>query len=134
MCQTIYYRELHEVRKIAFRYGHAKLPVQLKTGGVMWLPWGRHQHELGQLPMGGWASLDAIVAGQWDEFMPKPIKIPVLAFDEEDIVGKSHYFKLVTGQSIQGLLARVDKELRAYIVTLTPTRHESVFMRWPRII
>lgn len=134
MCLTIYYRELHGLRKIAFREQHAKLPVQLKAGGVMWLPWGRHQQELGQLPMGGWAPLVAVQSGKWDEFMPKPIKIPIHGFDEADIAGNAHYFKLVQGQCVQGLLARVNKELRAYIVTVTPTRKESVFVRWPKII
>lgn len=134
MCQTIYYREQHRMRKIAFREDHAKIPVQLKKGGIIWLPWGRHQQELGQLPMGGWAPLDAILAGKWDEFMPKPIKIPIEGFDEEDIAGQPHYFKLVDGQFIQGLLGRVDKELRAYIVTIQPTRRESIFGRWPKIV
>jgi hypothetical protein len=134
MCQAIFYPEAQSFRKIEFHQPQAKLPVLLKVGGVMWLPWGRHQLQKGQLPLGGWARLNSIVEGKWDSFFPKPVKIPAQGFTEVDFEGQSHYFKLVKGQAVQGLLARVDQELRVYIVTITPERSDAVFARWPKII
>lgn len=134
MCQAIFYPEAHQTLKIDFNQQQAKLPVLLKAGGVMWLPWGRRQLQKGGLPLGGWARLESIEEGKWDEFFPKPVKIPVHGFSEVDFEGRSHYFKLVKQQSIQGLLARLDQELRVYIVTITPERCDAVFARWPKVI
>lgn len=134
MCQVVFYPEEQRVLKIDFNQSQAKLPVLLKAGGVMWLPWGRRQLQKGQLPLGGWARLESIVEGKWDTFFPKPVKIPVQGFAEVDFEGRAHYFKLVKGQAVQGLLARLDQELRVYIVTITPERSDAVFARWPKII
>ncbi len=134
MCQTVFYPEAHQVRRVDFNQSKAKLPVLLKAGGVMWLPWGRHQLHKGELPLGGWARLETIAEGKWDAFFPKPIKIPVQGFSEVDFEGRAHYFKLVKGQAVQGLLARRDQELRVYIVTITPERSDAAFARWPKII
>ena len=61
------------------------------------------------MPLGGWARLDSIHAGVWNRWFPKPVKIPVLSFMEKDHEGKSHWFDLVKGQWIQGLIA-VEKQ------------------------
>ena len=134
MCQAIFYPEAQCSRKVDFHQPQAKLPVLLKAGGVIWLPWGRRQLQKGQLPLGGWARLESIMEGKWDEYFPKPVKIPAQGFVEVDFEGRSQYFKLVKSQSVQGLLARVDQELRVYIVTITPERSDAAFARWPKII
>lgn len=134
MCQAIFYQEEQHSWKIDFQQPQARLPVRLKTGGVIWLNWGRRLIQKGQLPLGGWARMESIMSGQWDPFFPKPVKIPAQGFVEVNFEGYPQYFKLVKGQSVQGLLARHDQELRVYIVTLTPERSDAAFPRWPKII
>ncbi len=112
----------------------ATLPVRTRAGGAELLPWGRRQKQPGKLPLGGWARLDAIHAGRWDRWFPCPVKLPVHSFMEKDIEGNSHWYDLMAGQFIQGLVARDDAEQRVYIVTIAPERDDTLFERWPRIL
>ncbi len=112
----------------------ATLPVRTRAGGAELLPWGRRQKQPGKLPLGGWARLDAIHAGRWDRWFPRPVQLPVHSFMEKDIEGNSHWYDLMAGQFIQGLVARDDAEQRVYIVTIAPERDDTLFERWPRIL
>ena len=96
--------------------------------------WGRRKQQPGRLPLGGWARLDSIHSGRWDRWFPRPVKIRVLAFMEKDIEGSSHWFDLVEGQWIQGLLAHDGDQQRIYVVTIKPEMEGAVHDRWPRIL
>jgi hypothetical protein len=127
---------LHEKELVRayFPNPRAMLPVKIKEQGVVLLPWGRRKEQDGHLPLGGWARLDSIYAGRWDRWFPKPVKLPINSFMEKDIEGQSHWFDLVKGQWIQGLVARDGTEQRIYVVTITPEMSEALHERWPRIM
>ena len=134
MCGGVYFQYLGELQRMYFPNPKAVLPIRTRAGEVQLLPWGRRQQQAGKLPLGGWARLDAIHAGRWDRWFPRPVKLPVHSFMEKDIAGNSHWYDLMAGQFIQGLVARNDAERRVYIVTITPEMSDAVHERWPRII
>lgn len=135
MCDAISYHYQNRNLKMHFSQSGARLPLLLRSGDVQCYPWGRRSTEChGQLPLGGWARHDAILAGKWDAYFPTSVKIPALEFMEKDIEGKPHWWQVTSGLWIQGLLAQRDSEKRLYIVTLTPEREDALFQRWPRLV
>jgi len=135
MCEGIYFQHGDDILRVYFPNPKAKLPAQKKDGSIILLPWGRRQQQAGNLPLGGWAKLDAIYAGKWDKYFPKPIKLPVLSFMEKDFEGQAHWYDLGKGQFLQGLLARDNDELRVYVVTIEPEVEDaSIHKRWVRVV
>ena len=130
---VLYSFEGQEIR-VFFPNPRATLPVRTHDGEVVLLPWGRRQGQVGKLPLGGWARLDAIYAGRWDRWFPVPVKLPISAFMEKDIEGRSHWYEIMKGQWLQGLVARDKYEQRIYVVTVTPESEDAVHERWPRIM
>jgi len=126
---VLYYFENNDNR-IYFHNPKATLPVITKSKNVIRMPWGRK----GSLPLGGWARLEAIYKGQWDRWQPQPVKIPAKAFMEKSYDGTNHWFDLVKGQCLQGLVARYKYEQRVYIVTIEPEQENAWYHQWPRII
>jgi len=100
------------------------------------LTWGRREGESGALPVGGWARHESVLAGKWDRFFPKPVRLDIEAFMEKDNQGKSHWYPLTASNAIQALVARMDGEQRVYVVTITPTLPDqaAIHSRWPRIV
>jgi hypothetical protein len=134
MCGGILYEyEGQEIRGF-FPVPGIRLPVVRRGGGTALITWGRRQGEEGNLPLGGWARLESIKSGRWDRWQPRPVRLPLSAFMEKDIQGKSHWFSVTRGQWVQGLLARQGAELRGYVVTITPEMPNAVHERWPRIV
>lgn len=133
MCLSVQY--LHDGHKIETDFNNSKalLPVRTKNGDDQLLPWGRRKNQRGKLPLGGWANLEGIKAAKWDQFFPKPVQIHLLAFMERDIFDIPHWYPLVRGQWIQGLIAKEAEEVRVYIVTVTPEDPQINHARWPRI-
>ena len=134
MCGGVEYTHKDEKVTTYFPNPKAHLPVRTRNGGIKLMPWGRRKHQIGQLPVGGWARLESIEKGTWDRWFPKPVKIIIDRFMEKDIENNSHWFELTRGQCIQGLLARHDKETRIYVVTIVPEMPDAIHERWPRII
>jgi len=134
MCGGVYYTHNGADTRVYFPNPTATLPVTLKNGEQELIPWGRREKQKGKLPLGGWARLESVHAGTWDKYFPKPVKIKVKQFMEKDIEGHSHWFDILEGQYIQGLIARSDNEQRIYVVTVTPEFPEAVHNRWPRIL
>ena len=62
----IEYQEGQQTVRARFTDPAALLPVGIRRngGGAILLPWGRRQQQNGHLPLGGWARLNAIHAGQ----------------------------------------------------------------------
>ena len=134
MCSSIMYFYKGHTIKTDFSNPDALLPVRTKSGEFKLLTWGRRQDQLGQLPLGGWARLDAIKSGKWDQYFPKPVQLPIKQFMEVDIENKSHWYPITEGQWIQGVLAREKGERRIYIVTIMPEGIHAIHERWPRIM
>lgn len=134
MCGGVLYLLDGRTVRTYFPNPKAQLPVVQRSGGSVAAPWGRRKQQPGKLPLGGWARLDSIHSGRWDRWFPRPVKIRVLAFMEKDIEGASHWFDLVEGQWIQGLLAHDGREQRVYVVTIKPEMERAVHDRWPRIL
>ncbi|MEE4245927.1 MAG: hypothetical protein V2I33_10970 [Kangiellaceae bacterium] len=134
MCGGVYYHFGKEDIRVYFPNPKATLPVMLKSGDVELLPWGRRKEQNGSLPLGGWARLESIYAGRWDKWFPRPVKLPICQFMEKDISGQSHWFDVMEGQYIQGLVASYQQERRIYVVTVTPEFEDAVHDRWPRLI
>ena len=134
MCVAICY--LHEKKTIINHFAQTKavLPVKTKTQEIKLVPWGRRTGEAGQLPLGGWATLDAIKQGKWDHFFPQPVKILGQKFMEQDIEGRSLWFDVTAGYWLQGLLIQKNTEQRVYVVTIIPAVPDTSYQRWPRIL
>jgi len=124
------YDKIHTVYFSNFK---AKLPVKTRTG-IHLVQWGRRQSEQGVLPFGGWARLEAIQKGSWDYFIPKPVKLPIKKFLENDSEGQAGWYDVTGGRWLQGLIAKESDELRVYIVTITPGLFVTNHDRWPRIL
>ena len=134
MCSGVYFTDQGEDVRLFFPNPKATLPVLTKTHTIQRVPWGRRQNQAGVLPLGGCAHLDAIYAGRWDRWLPKPVKLAVKCFMELDIEGQARWYDLTKGQHIQGLIVREGSEQRVYVVTITPQRSDAIHERWPRII
>jgi hypothetical protein len=134
MPDGVMYPYQNETHTVYFANPKAMLPVKLTNGEIKLFPWGRRKTQDGALPMGGWARLQSIYQGHWNEYIPKPVRLPVIKFMENDFEGNTHWYDVMLGQWIQGLLARENNEMRIYIVTITPELHTSCHNRWPRLI
>ncbi len=118
-----------------FQDAAAVLPVIMKAGPPIVLPWGRRESEDGSLPIGGWASLESIHNGEWDRWFARPVKLPITSFMEKNTKGVKHWFDIIEGQYIQGLVAREGQERRVYCVCIQADGSEpNDYSRWPRII
>lgn len=134
MCSSVEYKHNNQTIKTSFPDAKAHLPVRTRNGNIRLIPWGRRKHQIGELPIGGWARLDAINNGIWDPWFPRPVKIMVNQFMEKDIENDNHWYELTRGQCIQGLLARHNNESRVYVVIIAPEMPDAIHQRWPRII
>lgn len=134
MCNGVIYLEGRQAKRCHFTQPQAALPVVLRGNGVAPITWGRREGEGGRLPLGGWAQLSAIRAQAWDSWQPRPVRLLLQGFMEQDIQGRGHWFTLTSGQWVQGLLARHDREQRVYVVTLQPEIPGALYPRWPRIV
>lgn len=134
MCLEVVYDYIGMEVRTGFDNPRAQLPVIQRGSDALLLPWGRRPRQTGALPVGGWARLESIHAGDWDGWFPKPVRLPVQRFCERDSLGETHWFDVTRGKWIQGLVAREGDERRVYVVTLMPTGTDIVFDRWPRIL
>lgn len=134
MCCGVYYYHNGQNVRVWFSERNAVIGVKTKHSGVLLMPWGRRKGQAGKLPLGGWARLDAVYAGRWDQWFPVPVKLPVISFVEQDIEGRHHWYELTRGQWLQGLIARHQYERRLYVVTVEPELEDAIHSRWPRIL
>ena len=136
MCGGVKYFHEGQEWTVYFPNPKAKLPVRLKNGEHQLITWGRRREEPGKLPKGGWARHESVKKGVWDKYFPNPVLIDVTDFMEKDRKQYSHWYPVVKGQAIQGLLATDGEETRVYVVTITPKLEEQEIIhdRWPRIV
>lgn len=135
VCRAVRFTHAGTAQQQRFEHRDARLPVLTRGGAqVLLLPWGRRPREHGTLPVGGWAKLPHIQAGLWDQFAPRPVKLPVRAFAECDVIGRTHWFEVTRSRFIQGCVVQIDRERRVYVVTLDCAPTETEFERWPRLV
>lgn len=134
MPEAVTYFYQGKLQTVYFANTRAVLPIKLADGSSCLVKWGRRQHEQGEMPLGGWARLDSIHHGKWSLYLPKPVKLPIEKFMKTDYEGHVHWYEVVKGQWIQGLLAREGEEVRIYIVTIVPELLDVCHDRWPRIM
>jgi hypothetical protein len=134
MCHGVLFNHNGRKTRVLYTNPHAVLPVRTKSGTTRLLPWGRHADQEGELPFGGWVLHDAIRAGQWDAWSPRPVLIDSRIFAEEDKAGRVHWFPLVKSSWVQGVIATHDNERRVYVITIKPTLDPWDYSRWPRIV
>jgi hypothetical protein len=134
MCGGVYYSVNGRDMRVYYPNPRAMLPVRSRNGESVLVAWGRRPHQAGDLPLGGWARLDAVYGGRWDRWFPVPVKLPVRSFMEKDFEGRGHWYDLTRGQWVQGLVARCRQERRVYVVTVEPELADAIHERWPRIM
>ena len=134
MPEAVIFKHQGKVHTVYFARPNAMLPVRRSNGEVVLAVWGRRQHENSEMPLGGWARLDAVHGGKWSQYLPKPVRLPITKFMKTDYEGRIHWYDIASAQSIQGLLARVEEEYRVYIVTIVPELLDVGHDRWPRIV
>jgi len=136
MCGGVKFKHDNKELTVYFPSPKAVLPVRWKSKHHTLIKWGRWHEEEGVLPPGGWARHDSVLKGIWDKYFPKPVLITVDQFMEKDKAGKSHWYPVVAGSYIQGLIASDKDEQRVYVVTITPTLEgqTNIHDRWPRIV
>lgn len=134
MPESVMYHYQGKIITAHFARPKALLPVRLHTGEIKLVTWGRRQQENSEMPLGGWARLNSIYDGKWGQYLPKPVRLPIYKFMKTDFEGRVHWYDVVKGQWLQGLLAHVDNEYRVYIVTIVPELLDIGHDRWPRIL
>ena len=116
------------------RHHAAKLPVKLKDKQTKLIPWGRHKSQPGELLFGSFVHLDMIYSGRLNKFKPRSVKLPVKSFKVYDFEQRAHWYEVINGQYIQGMVASMHSEQRVYIVVIDPDNELDYHPVWPRII
>lgn len=134
MPEAVIFHHQAKIHTVYFSRSNALLPVKLANGEIKLVTWGRRQKENSEMPLGGWARLNAIHDGKWSLYSPKPVRLPINKFMKMDYEGHVHWYDIIKGQWIQGLLAHEGDEYRVYIVTIIPELLDICYDRWPRIV
>ncbi len=134
MCSAVRFDFDGQRFEYRFTQYQARLPLLLKTGYCSLVSWGRRRNEVGSAPFGASVRLASIQAGRWDALQPKPVKIAVQGFMETDVMGHEHWFQVMPGQYIQGMLIQQQNQLRVYTVQLDCNGEDTFFQNWPRIV
>jgi len=134
MCGGVRFKANGDELKIYFPNPKAVLPVRKKDGSYELVAWGRRESQAGMMPRGGWARLDSVRLGKWNQYAPVPVKIDVEAFMEKDEANNSCWYELQPGEFIQGLIATLGEERRLYVVTELSELSNHKSQRWPRVL
>jgi hypothetical protein len=145
MCHGVeYFREGQRVL-VYFDVAHAELPVRKRSGAIEFVTWGARGERylsddntpgyLLKFPVGGWAARGSILAGAWEKFEPRPVRIVASRFVFNHAQLGPLFFALDRGEYIQGLLAQAALQRRVYVVTVpAPPEHADRLDEWPRVI
>lgn len=113
---------------------NARLPVKLKNNQASLLPWGRHQKQAGELFLGSFVHLSVIYSGNLARYHPVSVKLPIERFMMLDYEHRRHWFDVMKGQYIQGLVVRQGSEQRVYAVVIEPDNEIDYYPIWPRLV
>lgn len=131
MCIAI--RDSVSGQRVGFNYREAHLTINEKKGTDS-LPWGRREHERIKLPLGGWVRDDLLNQGNFDQWFPRSVLIVADAFCQYDFNGRAHWFSLVPGDNISGVILSDEEQRRVYIPLIFTERHDNHFLYWPKLV
>lgn len=134
MCTGVAFEYKRQIVTNFFTSPSAILPVISSTGQVTFVKWGKRPTEENCFPLGSCAPLTQIKRGRYDQFLPRPVRLPLRKFYEKNFDGGYKWYELVPSYWVQGLLARDGNEHRVYIVTIIPTVPNAEYAQWPRIL
>jgi hypothetical protein len=86
MCAAVEIEGQEKAARVYFPVSTATLPVLMRDGSVVNLPWGTRREESGgsdgqrRWPEGGWARLESVKSGRWKAYAPVPVKIPARGY------------------------------------------------------
>ncbi|TNF69352.1 MAG: hypothetical protein EP298_04225 [Gammaproteobacteria bacterium] len=132
MCDGVIYQFRNKHIKTYFSKPKSTLLVLLDNGEIEQHTWGRRKGQSGFLPLGGWARKTSLDKGIWNQWFPKFVPLLINEFMEKDKNYNSHWFSVIKGKYIQGVLLRCESETRVYVVTIEPPE-EAIHNRWPLI-
>lgn len=94
MCIGIQYFLDGERKLVLFDSQSPQLAIRLKTRAIIFYRWGTRGPTYSaedntrgwsiKFPVGGWAPLDAIRAGEWQKYEPRPVRIWLARFLQVD--------------------------------------------------
>jgi hypothetical protein len=145
MCDAIEYLRDGESVLVYFDTAQPELPVRKRSGAIEFITWGARRDRylsddntpgyLLKFPIGGRATHESVLAGAWERFEPRPVRIVASRFVVADRRLGPMFFSLQRGEFIQGLLAQTGAQRRVYIVTVdAPAEHQARCSEWPRIV
>lgn len=145
MCDAIEYLRDGEPVVVYFDGSRAELPIRKRSGAVEFITWGARGERylcndntpgyLLKFPLGGRAPRESVLAGTWEKFEPRPVRIIASRFVLMHAQLGPLFFALKRGEYIQGLLAQTTVQRRVYVVTVAaPAEHADQWQEWPRII
>ena len=122
------------------------VPVLMRSGQVKWVEWGAPTADhisspdapgyIMKFPAGNWVDLTTLRGGAWWRYKPRPVKIVAIAFGVHVPAGDvtlERWIALKPGQYLQGALATIFAEQRAFIVAVPPPAEYTRAQCWPRI-
>jgi len=126
----------NELVKIYYPQPYPKIEVFKKDKSKVQSIWGRRnekEFEGLEIPITGWARIEAIKAGKWHKYNPEKVYILPEKYMEKDKNGKSHWFEPPMDRSLVGLLVEAKKHQRVvYVVTVpSPKKYVHIHNRWP---
>jgi hypothetical protein len=127
---------------VFFGVDAARLPVRLRGGEIAFHPWGARGGVYADDNTPGFRSF--LKAGKrgsktfehtWTKFDPRPTRSATARFMQISSFQVPCYFRLLTGQYIQGLIATIAAYQRVYVVTEpAPAAYVEQWPEWPRIV
>jgi len=131
MCEKVIYYHHEKSLTAAFNKPQAKLPVLLRNGKNLLLPWGNNRkRDKEQFPLGACVRLKDIHSGNYDWHFPKPVRLNLKFFFIRDNKGIGKWFELPTYKWVQGMLINEKDDMRVYIVTIS---ENCTYPNWPRV-
>lgn len=134
MCEAVLYDYLGQLRKSFYTNTNAKLLVLATFERIKLITWGKRELEQNSFPIGGTLYREDIINGKYDFFFPKPVRLSVAKFHIKDNEGKKHWYEVINGLFMQGVLLNNNSELRVYVVTISPITPDASFNFWPRLL
>ncbi len=86
------------------------------------------------LPIGSTLVREDILSGKYESFSPKAVRLPILKFLEKDCKGTHHWYEVIKGSFMQGVLLNYKEELRVYVVTIRLITPDASYNSWPRLL
>jgi len=113
MCGVMAFKgKSEELYKVYFPQPYPKIEVFTKNNAKIQCIWGRRsdkEFEGSEIPITGWARIEAIKAEKWHKYNPEKVYILPEKYMEKDKYGKSHWFEPPLDKTLVGLLVEAKK-------------------------